>query len=78
MTDTQTTPELSTPRTEWLTIRQVAQELQVHTNTAYEMVRTGKLEAFRYNARVIRVPRHALEALLTRYKGGEFGLWSRS
>jgi excisionase family DNA binding protein len=76
MTDTQNAPVSNTPRTEWLTIRQVALELQVHTNTAYQMVKSGELEAFRYNARVIRVPRSALETLLTRYKGGEFGLWA--
>lgn len=63
---------------EWLTIKQVALELKLHTNTIYSMVKRGDLEAFRYNRRVIRIKRSALEALLTRYRGGEFGLWENN
>lgn len=63
---------------EWLTIKQVATELKLHTNTIYSMVKRGDLEAFRYNRRVIRIKRTALEALMTRYKAGEFGLWENN
>lgn len=60
----------------WLTIGQVAEELGLHRNTIYAMVKRGDLEALRYNKRVIRIPRQALENLLTTYKAGEFGLWA--
>lgn len=75
MTQTQTPAIQATKPREWLTIRQVADELHLHTNTIYAMVKRGDLEALRYNKRVIRVPRDAMDNLLTTYQAGEFGMW---
>lgn len=66
----------SNPAHEWLTIKQVAKELGLHPNSIYAMVKRGDLVAFRYNRRVIRINRQAIQAMLTRYEAGEFGLWA--
>lgn len=47
-----------------LTIPEVAKILRIGRTTAYEAVRTGQIPSLRFG-RVIRVPRHALESLLS-------------
>jgi excisionase family DNA binding protein len=64
------------PAFQWLTITQVAEELQTQPNNVRKMVNSGQLEALRTNRQFIRIQRSALLAMVSRQKGGEFGLWA--
>ena len=47
-----------------LTVPEVARLLRISRGTAYQAVRTGQLPSIRFG-RVIRVPKYALEKILT-------------
>ncbi len=63
---------------EFLTIKQSAELLGVHTNTIHNLIRRKELAAERVGARIIRIRKSDLLALLTPYQGGEFGLWNKT
>jgi excisionase family DNA binding protein len=48
----------------WLTVPQVAEELQIPRSRAYELIQQGLLPAVRVGERSIRVNRHELETFL--------------
>jgi excisionase family DNA binding protein len=48
----------------WLTVPQVAKELQIPRTRAYELIQQGLLPAVRVGERSIRVNRHELERFL--------------
>lgn len=56
------------------TIKQVADQLQLHPNTIRNLITRGDLKAERIG-RSIRIRNENLEALLTPFAGGEFGVW---
>jgi excisionase family DNA binding protein len=58
-----------------LTINQAAQELAVHPNTIRNLIASGRLKAKRIGARIVRVQEQDVQALLTPYEGGEYGVW---
>ena len=60
-----------------ITINQAAIELNVHPNTIRNAIASGKLNAQRYGARIIRLQKQEVLSLLTPYQGGEFGVWSK-
>lgn len=57
-----------------LTIKQVASKLQMHPNSIRNLILRGDLKAERIG-RSIRIRNENLEALLTPFVGGEFGVW---
>jgi excisionase family DNA binding protein len=56
------------------TIKQAADKLQLHTNTIRNLILRGDLKAERIG-RSIRIRDENLNALLTPFAGGEFGVW---
>jgi excisionase family DNA binding protein len=56
------------------TIAQAADLLHLHPNTIRNAIARGDLKADRIG-RSIRITSENLEALLTPYAGGEFGVW---
>jgi excisionase family DNA binding protein len=48
----------------WLTVPQVAEELQIRRTRAYELIQHGELSAVRIGERSIRVNRRELERFL--------------
>jgi excisionase family DNA binding protein len=56
------------------TIKQAAELLQVHQNTIRNMILRGDLKAERIG-RLIRIRQANIDALLTPFVGGEFGVW---
>jgi excisionase family DNA binding protein len=56
------------------TIPQAADKLQLHPNTIRNLITRGDLKADRIG-RSIRITSENLEALLTPFAGGEFGVW---
>jgi excisionase family DNA binding protein len=58
----------------WLTIKEAAAQLKLHPNTIRNMLLRGDLEAERIG-RLIRIRQANIDALLTPYVGGEFGVW---
>jgi excisionase family DNA binding protein len=65
---------LETKNNDLLTIKQVAQRLQVHENSVRNWILRGDLQAERIG-RVIRIREATLDALLTPYVGGGEGVW---
>jgi excisionase family DNA binding protein len=61
----------------WLSIPQFAEKIGVHPNTIRNLIQRGELPAVRIGARIIRIDESQVNALLTPYKGGEFGVWSK-
>jgi excisionase family DNA binding protein len=61
---------------ELFTIRQAAQLLAVHPNTIRNLIYRGELQAERIGARIVRLHKADLQALLTPYRGGEYGVWA--
>jgi excisionase family DNA binding protein len=59
------------------TIKQAALKLGVHPNTIRNLIASGRLKAERIGARIVRVQERDVQALLTPYEGGEFGVWSK-
>jgi excisionase family DNA binding protein len=59
---------------EFFTISQAAEKLQLHPNTIRNLILRGDLKADRIG-RSIRIRNENLEALLTPFAGGEFGVW---
>jgi excisionase family DNA binding protein len=51
-------------RETWLTVPQVARELQIPRTRAYDLIQQGSLPAVRVGERSIRVNRRELEAFL--------------
>ena len=62
---------------EFITISKAAEILNCHPNTIRNAMRQGKLSAQRYGARMVRLNKQEVLALLTPYKGGEYGVWSK-
>lgn len=62
---------------EWLTVRDAAEKVGVHTNTIRNKIATGELKASRIGLRIIRIAPSDLDALFTPVIGGEFGVWNR-
>lgn len=60
-----------------LTIKEAAQQTKLHPNTIRNAITQGRLEAYRIG-RSIRISQQGLLTLMTPYKGGEFGVWSKS
>ena len=60
-----------------LTIKESAELLKVHPNTIRNLLVRGSIQGIRVGPRIVRIPKSALEALLTEFKGGEFGVWNR-
>lgn len=56
------------------TIAEAAETLQLHPNTIRNLITRGDLKADRIG-RSIRITSKNLEALLTPFAGGEFGVW---
>ena len=56
------------------TIKQATELLQVHQNTIRNMILRGDLKAERIG-RLIRIRQANIDALLTPFVGGEFGVW---
>ncbi len=56
------------------TIKQVADQLQLHPNTIRNLISRGDLKAERIG-RSIRIRNENIEALITPFAGGEFGVW---
>jgi excisionase family DNA binding protein len=59
---------------DYFTIAQTAEKLQVSPNTIRNLITRGDLKAERIG-RIIRIRKENLDALLTPYSGGEFGVW---
>jgi excisionase family DNA binding protein len=59
---------------DYFTIAQTAEKLQVSPNTIRNLITRGDLKAERIG-RIIRIRKETLDALLTPYSGGEFGVW---
>lgn len=49
---------------ELLTPLEAARHLKVGRSTIYELIRTGRVPSVRFGARIVRVPREALEELV--------------
>ena len=62
---------------ELITISKAAEILNCHPNTIRNAILSGKLQAKRYGARIVRLNKQEVLALLTPYKGGEYGVWSK-
>jgi excisionase family DNA binding protein len=60
--------------TDLKTIKETAAQLKVHQNTIRNMILRGDLKAERIG-RLIRIRQASIDALLTPYVGGEFGVW---
>jgi excisionase family DNA binding protein len=58
----------------WLSIKEAAAQLKLHPNTIRNYILRGDLEAERIG-RLIRIRQASIDALLTPYVGGEFGVW---
>jgi excisionase family DNA binding protein len=58
-----------------VTIKQAAEQLQVHQNTIRAWILRGDLKAERVG-RIIRIRQANLDALFTPFVGGEFGVWN--
>ncbi len=56
------------------TIKQAAEIVKLHPNTIRNLITRGDLKAERIG-RSIRIRNENLEALLTPFVGGEFGVW---
>lgn len=54
----------------YLDVPQAAAHLGVHTALVYKEIRAGRLRAVKIGARVIRIPREALEAYVTAQSTG--------
>lgn len=54
---------MKTPKTETLTVTEAAEVLGVGRGAAYQLVREGRLEAFRVG-RLVKVHRSALDAFM--------------
>jgi excisionase family DNA binding protein len=65
---------LENKSTDLKTIKQAAELLQVHQNTIRNMILRGDLKAERIG-RLIRIRQANIDALLTPFVGGEFGVW---
>ena len=63
---------------EFFTIRQAAHYLAVHPNTIRNLMLRGELRAERIGARIVRLRKADVQALLTPYRGGEYGIWAIS
>ena len=61
---------------ELITINQAAEILNCHANTIRNAMLSGKLKAQRYGARMVRLDKQDVLALLTPYRGGEYGIWA--
>lgn len=62
------------PENDLLTIKQAAGKLQLHPNSIRNLILRGDLKAERIG-RSIRIRNENLNAVLTPYSGGEFGVW---
>ena len=60
--------------TDLKTIKQTAAQLQVSQNTIRNWILRGDLKAERVG-RLIRIRQANIDALLTPFVGGEFGVW---
>jgi excisionase family DNA binding protein len=65
---------MSNTTTDLKTIPQAAAQLQVHPNTIRNFILRGDLKAERIG-RLIRIRQANIDALLTPFVGGEFGVW---
>lgn len=57
-----------------LTIKETAELLKLHENTIRNFILRGTLKAERIG-RSIRIQKANVDALLTPFNGGEFGVW---
>lgn len=62
---------------ELLSIPDSARLIGAHPNTIRNLVASGKLPAYRIGPRLVRIRRSDLLSILTPYRGGEFGQWSK-
>lgn len=65
---------METTNNDLKTIKQAAEKLQLHPNTIRNLILRGELKAERIG-KSIRIRDENLEALLTPFTGGEFGVW---
>jgi excisionase family DNA binding protein len=65
---------MSNKHNDLTTIKEAAAQLKLHPNTIRNMILRGDLEAERVG-RLIRIRQANIDALLTPYVGGEFGVW---
>lgn len=56
--------------TRMLTVKQVAEQLQIHPQTVYKLIRRRQLASVRLGARTRSVPEHALDAYVERLSVG--------
>jgi excisionase family DNA binding protein len=59
-----------------LTVKQAAELLKLHPNSIRNLMLRGELKAERIGARIIRIRKSDLDALLTPFVGGEHGVWN--
>lgn len=59
------------------TIAESAEYLKVSKNTIRNLVLRDQLKAVRVGARIVRIHKTELDALLTPVKGGDFSVWNR-
>jgi excisionase family DNA binding protein len=69
-------PNGSCPR--WLSVDEVADEIGCHSNTVWNLIRSGELPAVRFGARLVRVERESLDRLAVDYHVGEVSAWLQS
>ena len=55
-------------RKPWLQVRRVAQILDCHEQTVYDLVREGKLQAIRFGHRSLRISEANLEEFIEKNK----------
>jgi excisionase family DNA binding protein len=65
------------PTPAMLSIGDAAEEAAVHPNTIRKLIREGKLPAYRFGERNIRINAADLQALFTPVVAGEYSAWNR-
>jgi excisionase family DNA binding protein len=61
-----------------ITISQAALYCGVHRNTIRNWILEGKLPAFRFGSRIVRVNAADVAALASPYQGGAYSVWNRA
>jgi excisionase family DNA binding protein len=60
---------------DYITVETAAQLAGVSKNTVWNLIKDGKLPAYRIGSRIVRIKWADIQALFTPYTGGEFGQW---
>lgn len=60
---------------ELITVESAAHLAGVSKNTIWNLIRGGKLPAYRIGSRIVRIKWADIQALCTPYQAGEYGVW---